>query len=84
MGACVDGPCSATPRSSEKIDRIIEQLDLMLDEPEMEAAAEPVASDPPTTGSAAIMPIRRTFSNMIIFEKRDLVPLVAANPSTRR
>src|SRR5215210_6890034 len=32
-------------RSSEKIDRIIEQLELMLDELETEAAVEPVVAD---------------------------------------
>jgi transposase len=36
-------------RSSEKIDRIIEQLELMLDELETEAAVRPVAADPSTT-----------------------------------
>jgi transposase len=35
-------------RSSEKIDRIIEQLELMLDELETEAAVGPVAADPST------------------------------------
>src|SRR6202023_1154805 len=37
-------------RSSEKIDRIIEQLELMLDELETEAAVGPVAGEP---GAAA-------------------------------
>jgi transposase len=36
-------------RSSEKIERIIEQLELMLDELETEAAVGPVAADPPAT-----------------------------------
>jgi len=40
-------------RSSEKIDRIIEQLELMLDELETEAAVGPVAADPPATDDDA-------------------------------
>jgi transposase len=47
-------------RSSEKIDRIIEQLELMLDELETEAAVGPVAADPPTTdGDAESAAVRR-------------------------
>ena len=40
-------------RSSEKIDRIIEQLELMLDELETEAAVGPAAADPPATDDDA-------------------------------
>src|ERR1700680_128958 len=38
-------------RSSEKIDRIIEQLELMLDELETEAATGPAAVEPVATGT---------------------------------
>lgn len=45
-------------RSSEKIDRIIEQLELMLDELETEAAVGPVA-DPPATDGDERAAVRR-------------------------
>src|SRR5260370_29044934 len=40
-------------RSSEKIDRIIEQLELMLDELETEAASGPMAVEPAPAAAAA-------------------------------